>query len=178
MTARISIQDDDDRQLGVGERGEICVQSLNLMKGYYKDPDQTAQTIRGGWLHTGDIGYFDEEGYLYIVDRKKDMIVSGGFNIYPAEVEQAIARHPAVLDCAVIGVPDEKWGEAVKAVVQLKGRINISAQELETFCRNHLSGIKVPKSFEIVEDLPRSPVGKVLKSKLREPYWTGRARKI
>jgi acyl-CoA synthetase (AMP-forming)/AMP-acid ligase II len=148
------------------------------MKGYYKNPDATAEASKFGWHHTGDIGVIDEDGFVYIVDRKKDMIISGGFNIYPSEIEQVIWSHQAVQDCAVIGVPDEKWGEAVKAVIELKPGKSASEDDILSLCREKLGGMKTPKSVEFIDTLPRSPVGKVLKKDLRARYWEGRARAI
>jgi len=174
----VRIVDDNNQPLPAGSRGEICVRGDLVMKGYYKEPEKTAETIIDGWLHTGDIGYFDDEGYLYLTDRKKDMIISGGFNVYPIEVERIVWGHPAVQDCAVIGVPDADWGEAVKAVVELKPGASVSAEELIAFCRERLGGVKTPKSIDFIETLPRSPVGKVLKKNLREPYWKGTGRSI
>jgi acyl-CoA synthetase (AMP-forming)/AMP-acid ligase II len=148
------------------------------MKGYYKAPEKTAETIVDGWLHTGDIGHVDPDGYLHITDRKKDMIISGGFNVYPSEVEQVIWSHPAVQDCAVIGVPDAQWGEAVKAVVELNAGQRVSAHELIALCKDRLGSVKAPKTIEFVDSLPRSPVGKVLKKDLRAQYWQDMDRKI
>jgi len=167
-----------DEILGPGETGEICVRGDLVMKGYYKAPEQTAATIVDGWLHTGDIGHLDSDGYLHITDRKKDMIISGGFNVYPSEVEQVIWSHPAVQDCAVIGVPDAQWGEAVKAVVELNAGQRVSADELIALCKDRLGSVKAPKTVEFVDSLPRSPVGKVLKKDLRATYWQGVDRKI
>jgi acyl-CoA synthetase (AMP-forming)/AMP-acid ligase II len=149
-----------------------------VMRGYYKNPEATAEASKFGWHHTGDIGVIDEDGFVYIVDRKKDMIISGGFNIYPSEIEQVIWSHPAVQDCAVIGVPDEKWGEAVKAVIELKPGKSASEDDILGLCREKLGGMKTPKSVEFIDALPRSPVGKVLKKDLRARYWEGRARAI
>jgi acyl-CoA synthetase (AMP-forming)/AMP-acid ligase II len=174
----VEIMNDAHQILPQGETGEICVRGDLVMKGYYKAPDKTTETIVDGWLHTGDVGHIDAEGYLHITDRKKDMIISGGFNVYPSEVEQVIWGHPAVLDCAVIGVPDEKWGEAVKAVVELNAGQQVSADELIALCKDKLGSVKAPKSVDFVDVLPRSPVGKVLKKDLRARYWQGTARKI
>jgi len=175
---RVEIMNDANEILGPGETGEICVRGDLVMKGYYKQPDKTAETIVDGWLHTGDIGHLDADGYLHITDRKKDMIISGGFNVYPSEVEQVIWSHPAVQDCAVIGVPDDKWGEAVKAVVELNAGQSVSADELIALCKDKLGSVKAPKTVEFVDTLPRSPVGKVLKKDLRAKYWQDSARKI
>ena len=170
---KVVIMDDQNKTLPVGQTGEICVQGDILMKGYYKAPEKTAETIIDGWLHTGDLGHVDAEGYLYITDRKKDMIISGGFNIYPQEVEQVLWTHPAVSDCAVIGVPDEKWGEAVKAVVELKPNKKVTPEELIALCKEKLGSVKSPKTVDITSALPRSTNGKVLKKDLRAEYWKG-----
>jgi acyl-CoA synthetase (AMP-forming)/AMP-acid ligase II len=175
---RVEILDDNNVILGQGETGEICVRGDLVMKGYYKQPEKTAETIIDGWLHTGDIGHIDANGYLHITDRKKDMIISGGFNVYPNEIEQVIWSHPAVQDCAVIGVPDEQWGEAVKAVVELNLGKRVTADELIRLCKEKLGSVKAPKSVDFVSSLPRSPAGKVLKKDLRHQYWRDVARKI
>ncbi|WP_354683285.1 AMP-binding protein [Cupriavidus necator] len=175
---RVEILNARGEVLPSGESGEICVRGDLVMKGYYKAPEKTAETIVDGWLHTGDIGHLDDDGYLHITDRKKDMIISGGFNVYPSEVEQVIWGHPAVQDCAVIGVPDDTWGEAVKAVVELNAGHDVSADELLALCKQKLGSVKAPKSIDFVAALPRSPVGKVLKKDLREQYWQGLQRKI
>jgi acyl-CoA synthetase (AMP-forming)/AMP-acid ligase II len=138
----------------------------------------TAQTIRDGWVVTGDIAYQDDDGYLYIADRKKDMIVSGGMNIYPAEVEAVIYRHPAVAQVAVIGVPDERWGEAVKAVIELKQGAKATEQEIIDFCKQHLASQKKPKSVDFVDALPVTNAGKVSKKEIRDQYWQGRERRV
>ncbi|MRV71969.1 AMP-binding protein [Duganella sp. FT92W] len=175
---RVEIMDDRNQVLPQGATGEICVRGDLVMKGYYKAPDKTAETIIDGWLHTGDVGHLDAEGFLHITDRKKDMIISGGFNVYPSEVEQVIWSHPAVQDCAVIGVPDDKWGEAVKAVVELNAGQSVSAEDVIALCKEKLGSVKAPKSVDFVPALPRSPVGKVLKKDLREQYWKGVQRRI
>ncbi|WP_296493463.1 AMP-binding protein [Rhodoferax sp.] len=174
----VEIMNDANQILAQCETGEICVRGDLVMKGYYKAPEKTAETIIDGWLHTGDIGHIDAEGYLHITDRKKDMIISGGFNVYPSEVEQVIWGHPAVQDCAVIGVPDEKWGEAVKAVVELNQGQSVTAEELIALCKDKLGSVKAPKTVEFIAALPRSPVGKVLKKDIRQQYWNQANRKI
>jgi acyl-CoA synthetase (AMP-forming)/AMP-acid ligase II len=161
-----------------GEVGEIVMTSDCLMKAYWNRQDATADTIRDGWLHTGDAGYFDEEGYLYIHDRVKDMIVSGGENVYPAEVENAIFGHPAVADVAVIGVPDEKWGEAVKAIIVPKPGAVVEADSIIAYARERIAGYKAPKSIDVIDALPRNPSGKILRRELREPYWAGHTRRV
>jgi len=178
ITNAISIQDDQNQPLPQGESGEICVSGDIVMKGYYKQPDKTAEAIVDGWLHTGDVGHLDADGFLHITDRKKDMIISGGFNVYPSEVEQVIWSHPSVLDCAVIGVPDDKWGEAVKAVIELKPGASADPDAIIALCKDRLGSVKAPKSVDFVERLPRSPVGKVLKKDIRERFWTEIDRKI
>jgi acyl-CoA synthetase (AMP-forming)/AMP-acid ligase II len=178
LLTRVAIMDDDGNLLPPGERGEIVIKSNLVMKGYYKNPEATAETSRFGWHHTGDIGVLDEDGFVYIVDRKKDMIISGGFNIYPGEVEQVLWTHAAIQDCAVIGVPDDKWGEAVKAVLELKPGHTIDPDEVIAYCKQRLGSIKTPKSVEVWESLPRSPVGKVLKKAIREVYWRNETRRI
>ena len=175
---RAVVMSEDNEILPQGSTGEICVRGDQLMAGYYKNPYATQQTIVDGWCHTGDIGFFDEEGYLHIVDRKKDMIISGGFNVYPNEIEQVIASFEAVSDCAVIGIPHDDWGEAVTAVVELVPGKSVTAQEILGVVRQRLGGVKTPKSVDFVEELPRSARGKVLKRVLRDRYWEGRSRKI
>ncbi|MFB6675092.1 class I adenylate-forming enzyme family protein [Streptomyces sp. NPDC056390] len=161
-----------------GASGEICVGGDLLMKGYYKDPEQTAATIRDGWLHTGDIGHLDAEGYLHITDRKKDMIISGGFNVYPSEVEQVIWGHPAVADCAVVGAPDAEWGERVTAVVELKSGLEVTVEEIKQRCRDALGPIRSPKEVLFVPQLPRSVNGKVLRKDVRAQFWVDRTRAL
>ncbi|GAA4711329.1 AMP-binding protein [Pseudonocardia yuanmonensis] len=174
----IGIMDDGGRLLGPGERGEIVCRGGTVMAGYVDNPDEDARVFDRGWLHTGDVGERDADGFLYVVDRKKDMIISGGFNVYPAEVEQLIWRHPAVQDCAVVGLPDEKWGEAVTAFVELKAGAELDTAELAVALRAQLGGVKAPKAIRVVDTLPRSAAGKVLKRVIREQYWKGRDRVI
>ena len=163
----VSIMDQDGRLLPRGERGEIVVRSSLVMAGYHRDPEASAEASRHGWHHTGDLGYLDEEGYLFIVDRAKDMVITGGFNVYSTEVEQALMAHPAVQDCAVLGLPDEKWGERVTAVVQLRGGAQVEPGELTAFVKERIGAVKAPKQVEVWPDLPRSKVGKVLKTNIR-----------
>ena len=174
----VEIMADDGSLLEPGATGEIVVRGDLVFKGYYEDPAATAAVSTHGWHHTGDIGWRDPQGYVYLVDRKRDLIISGGFNVFPSEVEQVLWSHPAVQDCAVIGVPDERWGEAVKAVVELKPDHATTPGELLAWCRERLGGVKAPKSVEIWELLPRSAIGKVLKKDIRARYWQGRERQI
>ncbi|MCP5202175.1 MAG: long-chain-fatty-acid--CoA ligase [Gammaproteobacteria bacterium] len=174
----IEVRDGDGKVAPTGTVGEIVIRHDIIMKGYWNRPDATAEAIREGWFHTGDAGYFDEEGYLYIHDRVKDMIVSGGENVYPAEVENALFGHDEVADVAVIGVPDERWGEAVKAVVVRAPDSALDAAALIAFARTRIAGYKVPKSVDFVDALPRNPSGKILRRELRDPYWQGRTRNV
>ena len=163
----------------VGQPGEIWVRSDQIMAGYWGKPDATAQAVTAdGWYRSGDGGHIDADGYVYVTDRIKDMIISGGENIYPAEIERVLAEHPALLDVAVIGVPDERWGEAPKAVVVLRAGASVEPDELVAWCRERLAGYKVPKTVDVVAELPRNPTGKILKRELRKPYWEGRDRQV
>ncbi len=168
VNVEVRLVDEKGRDVPVGEVGEILARGPNMMMGYYKDPQATEEALRHGWLHTGDLGRLDEEGFLYIVDRKKDMIISGGENIYPREIEEVLYRHPKILEAAVIGLPDPVWGERVHAVVVLKEGESMSEEEVIDFCKQHIASFKKPKSVEFVDRLPRSPAGKVLKRLLRE----------
>ena len=174
----IRIVDEDDRPVPNGTIGEIVSRGPQLMRGYWNLPEATAEALQGGWLHTGDAGILDDEGYLYIQDRTKDMIVSGGENVYPREVENVLFEHLAVGDVAVIGIPDEKWGEAVKAIVVLREGAPGNAEEIVEFCKGKLAGYKRPRSVDFVEALPRNASGKVLKKELREKYWAGHERRV
>ncbi len=148
------------------------------MIGYWKKEKETREAIKNGWIYTRDMGYMDEKGYLYLVDRKGDMIISGGFNIYPREIEEVLNHYPAVMEVAVIGVPDEQWGEAVKALIVLKPGMQAREAELIQFCNENLTRFKKPKSIEFVPDLPKNPYGKIDKKILKEKYWAGRTRRI
>jgi long-chain acyl-CoA synthetase len=174
----IRIADAQDRTVPPGTVGEILARGPNVMLGYWRRPDETAATLRGGWLHTGDLAMMDEQGYVTIVDRSKDMIISGGENVYSAEVENALYRHPAVQEAAVIGVPDARWGEAVKAIVVLRHSQSTAADDLIERCHTLLGGFKCPKSVELRGALPKSGAGKILKAELRAPYWQGQTRKV
>lgn len=178
MLTRLAIMDDDGRLLPPGERGEIVVDGSLVMAGYYNNPEATAEVSTHGWHHTGDVGYQDADGFVYHVDRKKDMIITGGFNVYSAEVEKIVLSHPSVQDCAVVGVPDDKWGEAVKAIVELRSGCTLDAEALIALCKERLGSVKAPKSVEIWESLPRSAVGKLLKRDIRAQFWKDRARSV
>ena len=170
LDTRVRIVDELDRDVPLGAVGELCLHSRQNMIGYWNNSAASIETLRGGWLHTGDLARQDEDGFIYLVDRKKDMIVSGGENVYSREVEEALMSHPAVADAAVIGVPDQKWGEAVKAVVVLKPVVVCTAAELLAHCRTQIAGYKCPKSLEFVAELPRLPSGKISKVLLRERF--------
>jgi long-chain acyl-CoA synthetase len=163
----LAIVDEHDRPLGDGERGEIVIRGHNIMKGYLNRPDATKEAMKHGWFHSGDVGFRDEDGCYWIVDRKKDMILRGGFNVYPREVEEVLYQHPAVVEAAVIGVPHESHGEEVKAVVALKAGESPSAGELIAFCKERLSAYKYPRIVEFRPALPKGPTGKILKRELR-----------
>lgn len=174
----LRIVDEDDTPLPPHAIGEILIRSASLMQGYWNKPDATAAALSDGWYRSGDAGYLDEQGYLYISDRVKDMIVSGGENIYPTEIENALSSHPAVRECGVIGVPDDRWGEATKALVVLRAGTSVTGEELRHFLRGRIADFKIPKTVEFRDELPRTPSGKILKRELREPYWTGHSRRV
>jgi long-chain acyl-CoA synthetase len=174
----VKLVDENGKEVPPHTVGEIVVKSVDIMQGYWNNEEETRKAIKDGWLYTGDLGIYDEDFYVYLVDRKKDMIISGGLNIYPAEIERAIYEHPAVSQCAVIGVPDDRWGEAVKAFVVLQAGRQISDIELIEFCKKSLASYKKPKSVEFITELPRNPQGKILKKVLREKYWANRERRI
>ena len=173
---QLKIIDEAGNETAPGVAGEIVARGPNVMQGYWGKPEETARALRDGWYHTGDGGYLDQDGYLYIVDRMKDMIISGGENVYSAEVENAIQQHPAVALNAVIAVPSETWGEAVHAVVVLKPGATLTLEDLQTHCKTLIAGYKCPKSVEFCEQLPMSSVGKVLKMALREPHWKNKVK--
>jgi long-chain acyl-CoA synthetase len=174
----VKIVKEDDSGIKPGEVGEILIQTNQLMKEYWKNPQATAEAFRGGWFHTGDMGTIDEDGFIYIMDRKHDMIISGGFNIYPREVEDAIMTNPQVAEAAVIGVPDEVWGESVRAFVVAKPGAALSEEDIIESCKKQLASYKKPKSVEFVLDLPKNAYGKVLRKVLKEPFWQGRERRV
>ncbi len=175
----IQIQDEQGREVPRGEVGEICARGDNIMLGYWNLPEVTEETLRGGWLHTGDGGRMDDDGFVYIVDRVKDMIISGGENVYSAEVENAVYQHPAVAECAVIGIPHEKWGEQVHAIVRLNEGDEATEGELISHCKQLIANYKCPRSVDFrSEPLPLSGAGKILKKDLRAPFWEGQDRAV
>jgi long-chain acyl-CoA synthetase len=169
---------EDGREVAPGEVGEVYVRSPALVAGYLRDERATDASIDEGYFTVGDAGYLDDEGFLFIVDRLKDMVISGGVNVYPAEIEEVLHEHPAVFEAAVIGVPDPDWGEQLKAIVQLRGDAMATPDELIGFCHTRLAGFMRPRSVDFVEELPRNAAGKVLKRELREPYWAETGRRI
>ncbi|WJY18751.1 long-chain-fatty-acid--CoA ligase [Alteriqipengyuania flavescens] len=176
--AAMMIVGEDGAELPSGEIGELLIKSPSNMLEYWGKPDATAEALKGGWMHTGDAAYMDDDGYVYIQDRIKDMIISGGENVYPAEVESAIYGHPAIAEVAVIGVPDEKWGEAVKACVVCKPGHELTEADVIAYAREQVAAYKVPKSVDLIAEMPRNPSGKILRRELRAPYWEGRDRQV
>ena len=176
--SQVCLLDEQDQPVAPGDPGELCMRGPQVMQAYLNQPELTAETLRGGWLHTGDMARADERGYLYIVDRKKDMIVSGGFNVYPRDVEDVISSHPAVAMVAVIGVPDAKWGEAVTAMVQLKPGASVTAELLIDLVRQKKGKVLAPKAIEFIAEMPRTAVGKIDKKVLRAPFWLGQDRQV
>ncbi|MEE4661717.1 MAG: AMP-binding protein, partial [Halieaceae bacterium] len=175
----VAVLDEDDNPVPVGQVGEVCCRGPNVMLGYRNLPEQTAATLRNGWLHTGDGGRMDEDGFVFIVDRIKDMIVSGGENVYSAEVENVLSSHPAVAQCAVIGVPDEKWGERVHAIVFPRDGVEVSEQSIIDHCRGLVADYKCPRSVTFRDQpLPLSGAGKILKTELRKPFWQAEDRNV
>jgi len=178
MGIELKIVDEKGKEVPAGDVGEIIIRSKQVMKGYWNMPEETAKSIRNGWFYTGDAGYKDKEGYVYIHDRVKDMIVSGGENVYPAEVENALMKHPAIQDVAVIGIPDDRWGEVPLAIVVRKAGVEVTEDDIVAFGRTQLAGFKTPKKVAWIDALPRNPSGKILKKDLRAPYWQGRTRQV
>jgi acyl-CoA synthetase (AMP-forming)/AMP-acid ligase II len=175
----LRVMDDSGKELEAGSHGELVARGANVMRGYWNNPEETKQTFRDGFFRTGDFGYRDADGYFYILDRLKDMIVTGGENVYSIEVERALFQHPAVREAAVIGIPNEQWGESVHAVIVTKDGATVTPEELTAHCRQHIGGYKAPRSYEFrSEPLPVTSVGKVRKNVLRDPWWAGRERKI
>jgi fatty-acyl-CoA synthase len=175
---QVKILDNDDQEVATGEAGEICVRAPHVMAEYWKRPEQTAETLKSGWLHTGDIARTDERGYMFILDRKKDMIVSGGFNIFPREVEDVLTQHADVAMCAVVGVPDDKWGEAVTAIVVAREGTRPNADELINLVKTKKGSAHAPKQIQFVKELPMTAVGKVDKKVLKASFWAGRERLV
>jgi acyl-CoA synthetase (AMP-forming)/AMP-acid ligase II len=176
--AQVRVRTEDGSDAASGEVGEICVCAPWATPGFWKRPDLDRARLRDGWLHTGDLGRMDGQGYFYLADRKEDKIITGGFNVYPAEVEGELAEHPSVSECAVFAVPDPKWGEAIRAVVTLRPGTTTTPDELIAFCKEHVARFKVPKAIDVVPDLPKTAVGKILRRALREPYWKGEERDV
>lgn len=175
---RLQLRDDDGAQVARGEIGEICLQGPSVMDGYWHQPELTAETLRGGWLHTGDMATCGDDGFLTIIDRKKDMVVSGGLNVFPREIEDVLSAHPAVATAAVIGVPDDTWGEAVKAIVVLRPDADVSADELIAVVRERKGPVYAPKSVDFVDAIALTPLGKADKRALRASYWAGQGRLV
>jgi acyl-CoA synthetase (AMP-forming)/AMP-acid ligase II len=176
-TARTDVEvrcvDPNDQPVAPGQPGEVVVRGDIVMQGYWNNPEATAEALRNGWLHTGDIGKFDDNGYLFLLDRAKDMIISGGNNVYPREVEEVIVEHPAVATAVVFGIPHEYWGEAVHALVVLEPGARVTPEQIIEHCGRNMAGYKKPKSVEIVDSLPVSGYGKVMRREIREKYWQG-----
>jgi long-chain acyl-CoA synthetase len=166
----VKILDENSKEVPAGETGEIVIRGPNIMKGYFNNAEETAKVLRDGWLHSGDIGRLDEDGYLYIVDRIKDMIISGGLNVYPTEVEEILYTHTAVEECAVVGMPHAEYGEAVSAFVKKKQGTECSEEDLISYCKKHIASYKSPKTILFVEELPKSPAGKILKREIRKSF--------
>jgi acyl-CoA synthetase (AMP-forming)/AMP-acid ligase II len=175
---QVRVVDTENRDVRPGEIGEVIARGDQLMAGYWRMPEATAETLRDGWLRTGDLATVDEAHYIYIMDRLKDMIVSGGENVYPREIEEVLFAHPAVADAACIGVPSERWGEEVKAIVVLRAERRATEADLLRFCGERLAGFKRPRTVDFIDSLPKNPSGKVLKRELREPYWRGQTRRV
>jgi acyl-CoA synthetase (AMP-forming)/AMP-acid ligase II len=178
MGVEVKVVGEEGREVEPGEIGEILLRSNKLFKEYWKMPDETAEAFKGGWFHTRDMATVDEDGYIYIMDRKSDMIISGGFNIYPREVEETIMAHPGVAETAVIGVPDDIWGEAVKAMVVPKEGVELTETEVIQYCKGNLASYKKPKSVDFIKEIPKNLYGKVNRRALKEPFWQGLDRRV
>lgn len=178
INVHTKVVDQNGDPVSPGEVGEIIVNGDNVMMGYWHDPEQTVLALRNGWLHTGDLATVDEDNYIYIVDRSKDMIICGGENIYPKEVENVLYQHPAILEAAVIGVPDDVWGESVYACIVVRDGYSVNESEIIEFCKEHLASYKKPKKVEIVKELPKTSVGKISKVAMREKFWSGKDRRV
>jgi acyl-CoA synthetase (AMP-forming)/AMP-acid ligase II len=178
VCAQVRIMDEQDNKLKPGEIGEICVKGKQVMMGYWKNPDLTKEMVRDGWYHTGDMGYVDEEGYIFLSDRKADMIISGGENVYPKEVEDVIYQHPSVKECTVVSAPSGKWGEIVQAVIILKPDEYATEEEIIKHCKKTLAGYKCPKAVAFWNDLPKTIIGKILKKEIKQKFWEGKDKVI
>ena len=178
LVAKVKIVNEEGVEVNTGEVGEVAICGKHVMMGYWKNPELTAKTIRHGWYHSGDMGYMDENRYLFLVDRKADMIVTGGENVYPKEVEDVLYEHPAVLEVAVVSAPDKKWGERVQAVVVLKEGLTASEDELVAHCKGNLGGYKCPKDVKIWDEIPKTPLGKILRKDVKKKFWEGTERTI
>lgn len=178
LDVEVRVVDEADHDVPPGGVGEVVIRSDSLMAGYWRMPELTAETMRGGWLHSGDVGAWDDEGFLYLVDRKKEMIVSGAENVYPREVENVLYAHPGIAEVAVVGVPDERWGETVLAIIVPKAGADLAVADVTAFCGERLAGYKKPRRIEFVTELPQNSIGKIDKKKLREKYWAAEARNI
>lgn len=178
QVSRVKIVDEFDKPLSPGEYGEICAKGEHIMMGYWKNPKLTAEVLKGGWYHTGDMGYMDEDGYIFMTDRKADMIISGGENVYPKEVEDVIYGHPAVKECTVVSAPDAKWGEVVQAVVVLRPGKQATEEDIIEHCKESLAGYKCPKAVAFWNDIPKTVVGKIIKKEVKKKFWEGKERMI
>jgi acyl-CoA synthetase (AMP-forming)/AMP-acid ligase II len=176
--SEVKIIDSEGNTLPNGEVGEILLKSSWILKSYWRNPKATEEVKAGGWYHTGDAAYLDDEGFLFIKDRVKDMIITGGENVFPAEVENAVHSHEDIIDVAVIGIPDEQWGEAIKACVVLRPGAELSEDEIIAYARTQIAGFKAPKSIDFIPELPRNPSGKILRRELRAPYWANQSRGV
>jgi len=172
------VVDDNGHDVAEGEIGELIVRGDHMMKEYWKKPDETQKTIKDGWVYTRDMARIDQDGFIYLVDRKSEMIITGGLNVYPNEVEQVLYQNPAVLEAAVFGVPDKEWGESVKAAVVVKPGMQVTEEELIEFCKNRLGSYKKPRTIDFLTTLPKTPEGKIMRRELREPYWKGFEKRI
>ncbi len=178
MASDMRIVNEKGEDIKPGEVGEIIHKGDHVLSEYWQRPEATAESFKDGWFYSGDMATFDEDEYIYFMDRKKDMIISGGYNIWPSEVENILNQHPAVFEAAVVAVPDEKWGEVVKGVIVLKEGLKTNGEEMIAFCKEHLAGFKAPKSVDFVNTLPKNPAGKILRKEIREKYWEGKARRV
>lgn len=178
LTNEVRIVNKEGNDVKIGEAGEVIVKSKINMRGYWRNQKATAEALRDGWVYTGDLGTFDEDGYIYLIDRKKDMIISGGYNIYAREVEDILHIHPAIAEAAVIGIPDDEWGESVKAIVVLKPSMTLSEEEVVQFCKDRLASYKKPKSVDFVSELPKTSIGKISKKDLKAPFWANQKRAV